>query len=138
LDNKIESLRNKYSAIKDNHDDYYNALKETFKNQISELTMAKMKLNSEILQSDVSDNRVSSFLRKIRELPLKIESLNNIDFKQFFSKIIVKDQFNLMMVIGNPDASKIDIRKSTAFNGKVQYLNRKTTMTINFGIIVNK
>lgn len=79
-----------------------------------------------------------SFYIKEDKYPSKIDSLEDINFKDFFSRIIVKDQFNLILVIGNPDASKISIETPTTFDGKVQYLNRKTTMTISFGIIVNR
>ncbi len=120
------------------NDDFSTALKDTLKSQISELTKLKLKIDTDLLRSDQALDKAYEYVRKIKNLPYKIETLEGINFRDFFSKIIVKDQFNLMLVIGNEDASKIAIETPTVFNGQVQYLNRKTTMTISFGVVANR
>lgn len=137
-ENKINNLRMKLSSLNDKNDDFSTALKNTLKSQISELTKLKLKIDTDLLRSDQALNKAYEYVRKIKNLPYKIETLEGIDFRDFFSKIIVKDQFNLMLVIGNEDVSKIAIETPTVFNGQVQYLNRKTTMTISFGVVANR
>ncbi len=137
-ENKINSLRTKLSSLNDKNDDFSTALKDTLKSQISELTKLKLKIDTDLLRSDQALDKAYEYVRKIKNLPYKIETLEGINFRDFFSKIIVKDQFNLMLVIGNEDASKIAIETPTVFNGQVQYLNRKTTMTISFGVVANR
>ena len=135
---KIDSLRMKLGALGKRNDDYSTALKDELKKQITELTKTKLKLDTDLLLSDEAIGKAYDYVKKIRDLPVKLESLEGIEFKSLFSKIIVKDRFNLMLVIGDDDASKVDIKSPTAFNGEIHYLNRKTMMTISFGIVVNK
>ncbi len=137
-ENKINNLRTKLSSLNGKNDDFSTALKDTLKSQISELTKLKLKIDTDLLRSDQALDKAYEYVRKIKNLPCKIETLEGINFRDFFSKIIVKDQFNLMLVIGNEDASKIAIETPTVFNGQVQYLNRKTTMTISFGVVANR
>ncbi len=135
---KINGLRAKLRSLDERCDDFSIALKDALKAEITDLTKLKLKIDSDLLLPDEAMNRATEYVKKVKNLPYKIESLDGINYKDFFSRIIVKDQFNLMLVIGNPDASKVNIETPTAFDGKVQYLNRKTTMTISFGIVVNR
>ena len=67
----------------------------------------------------------------------KITSIDDIDFKEIFSRIIVYKRDHIVFVVGNSDCSKIKRKAKTILNGSIEYKQRATTYKTNFGIYIN-
>ncbi len=135
---QITALRAKLEKLKEIHDDYAEALKEEISNEIVEKTQLKMKMQTELLISDSAENRASKIISLIRKLPSKLESIEDLNFRDILSRVIVKSKDQIWFIIGNDNVTNVSLKSKSIFNSKVEYMVRKTKFTLNFGVIINR
>ena len=135
---QISALRLKLEKLSSMHDDFAEALKKEIENNIIELTKAKMKLQSDLLLTDSAESRASEIISAIKKAPIDTKSLDDGEFRNIFSRAIVKDKEHLILVIGNPDVSNFNLKTPTLFSTKIEYIIRRTKCVLNFGIFINK
>lgn len=135
---QINALRLKLDKLNSMHDEFAEALKKEIENNIIELTKAKMKLQSDLLLTDSAESRANEIITAIKKTPAEINSIEDFDFKNIFSRAVVKNKEHLIFLIGDSDASKINIKATPLFSSKIEYMVRRTKCVLNFGIIINK
>lgn len=135
---QIDALRLKLEKLKSMHDEFAEALKKEIENNIIELTKIKMKIQSDLLLLDSAEARANDIITAIKKTPAEINSIEDFDFKSIFSRAVVKNKEHLIFLIGNSDASKINLKQTPLFTSKVEYMIRRTKCILNFGIIINK
>jgi hypothetical protein len=82
--------------------------------------------------------RSSEIISAIKKAPIDTKSLDDGEFRNIFSRAIVKDKEHLILVIGNPDVSNFNLKTPTLFSTKIEYIIRRTKCVLNFGIFINK
>lgn len=132
---KIESLRKRLTELNDNVEiDRY--VKEEINSQINSLITKQIQERNNKLVIDYQ-----SLISKILDLIKQYNSIKTIDeipFRDIFSKVIVIDRDHLIFVIGSPNLEKVDVNQKTYFSSKIIYRVRKTNFECEFGIIINK
>lgn len=136
---QINALRLKLEKIKQTEDkEEIIKLKKEIEDNIIELTKTKMKLQSDLLLEDSAENRANDVISALKKIPAEIKSIDDIQFKEIFSRAIVKDKEHLIFIIGNPDVSGFNLKTPTLFSSKIEYTIRRTKCILNFGIVINK
>ncbi len=135
---QINALRLKLEKLNSMHDEFAEALKKEIEDNIIELTKTKMKLQSDLLLEDSAENRANDVISALKKIPAEIKTIDDIQFKEIFSRAIVKDKEHLIFIIGNPDVSGFNLKTSTLFSSKIEYTIRRTKCILNFGIVINK
>jgi len=135
---QINALRLKLEKLNLMHDEFAEALKKEIEDNIIELTKTKMKLQSDLLLEDSAENRANDVISALKKIPAEFKSIDDIQFKEIFSRAIVKDKEHLIFIIGNPDVSGFNLKTSTLFSSKIEYTIRRTKCILNFGIVINK
>jgi len=99
------------------------------------LSLKKDNLENKLLTTNNPQNktkRIMNYLNKIYSL----KSLDDFNFRNIFSKVIVVKKDKLIFVIGDTDYSKINFNSLLQFTGIYNYKIRKTTYTAEFGLII--
>lgn len=135
---QITALRLKLEKLNGMHDEYAEALKEEISDEIIEKTRIKMRMQTDLIASDSAEYRASRIITLLRKLPSKIDTIEDINFKEIISRVIVKSRDHIWFVIGNNDVEKVSLKSKSIFNSKIEYTVRKTKNELNFGIIINR
>lgn len=132
---KIASLRIRLAELDDNIEiDRY--VKEEINNQINSLiTMQIQERNSKLVID--YQTLISRILELIKQTN-SVKTIDDIPFKDIFSRVIVIDRDHLIFVIGSPNLENIDVTQKTYFSSKIIYRVRKTNFECEFGVIINK
>lgn len=132
---KITSLRIRLAELDDNIEiDRY--VKEEINNQINSLiTKQIQERNSKhVIDYQTLISRILELIKQINS----VKTIDDIPFKDIFSRVIVIDRDHLIFVIGSPNLENIDVTQKTYFSSKIIYRVRKTNFECEFGVIINK
>ena len=112
------------------------ALFNALNSQIKELATNIAMLETKILIEKSSIN-TDSIIKSIKDAN-NITDINNIDFRNIFSKVVVINRDKLIFVIGDINMEKINENTKTIFNGTINHQERATIFTTEFGIVIGK
>lgn len=138
LDNKIEEHRKKLLEINGFMDDFYMKQKDSLLEIISDLTKEKNTLINANLTAENVDSRIRKITKAISSLPKKMDSLEGVDFTEIFSKAIVVNKGLIYFIIGKGDMDKYPLRPKLIFKSNHRYMVRKTSISTNYGIMINR
>jgi len=138
LEAKIKALREKLKKLNDMHTEYGYELSKEIESKITNLTKDKMRIQSELLVTESAEARASNIIRKLKDINANPESIDDVDFKSVFSRVIVKNKAEILFVIGNPEVVRSVVKDKGTFGSKVDYRVRKTTYSMHFGLIINR
>lgn len=133
---KIEALQERLKKFKSVESEANMVAVYKIKQQLKELVKKKILLQNNSLTSITPEDRINHVLKALKGHS-KIDSIDDINFKEVFSKIIVYKRDQLVFVIGSPDCSKIKKKPKTIFNGTIEYKQRSTIFKAEFGICIN-
>lgn len=138
LDNKIEEHRRKLQEINGFMDVFYMNQKDALLEIISDLTKEKNSLINKNLTAENVDSRIRKIIKAISELPKDIESLEDKNFKEIFSKAVIVNKGLVYFIIGNSQLDNYPLKPKLVFKSNHQYKIRKTIISTTFGILINK
>lgn len=135
IKNKINELQTKLMSLKQTNNEATIILKDKYKNKINDLYKQLMLMQTqECLEN--SENLNPDFLvSAIKEIDVN-QSIENIDFKSIFKKVLAFNRNKLVFIIGNGSINSINKKTKTMFNGKLSYKERATIFTAEFGIVI--
>lgn len=132
---KISAYKEQLQALKDSNGEFTKELDNEINEQLIHLEQQKVILDNKfktIYDYDKFVYKYSSFIK------IYIDSekdLNNIDFKQLFSKVVVINRDKLIFIIGNNcKTTSFNSSIKTIFNGSLKYEIRKTDHILKYGI----
>ena len=132
---RIKAINAKMSGIVDKESEFYCNVLNELNVEAKELSLKKDNLENKLLTTNNPQNktkRIMNYLNKIYSL----KSLDDFNFRNIFSKVIVVKKDKLIFVIGDTDYSKINFNSLLQFTGIYNYKIRKTTYTAEFGLII--
>ena len=137
LESQIKALSERYNEIP-NTSDYNNEIRSSILEELSRLTQEKNFIEMSIIPENIIKTRVDEIINIFDSFPIDFETLEGIDYRKLFKKVIVYNRDQLLFIIGNDDVSNIPKNPKSIFNDTVEYRIRKTTFTCKFGIYINK
>ena len=104
---------------------------------ISSLTIEKMNLENAILIVDSAETRAKAIISEFNKLPNKIESFDDFDYKNLYSRAYVKSKDDILIIVGNKDVSKLKLSTTGELQVEVPYTVRITTLHLKLSVYVN-
>lgn len=138
LDKKIEEHRAKLKEIDGLMDDFYIKAKNNLMGIISDLTKKKIQLANAKLTAENVDSRIKKIIKALNSLPDDFDSINDINFKEIFSKAVIVNKTTIYFIIGNGDYKDYPRNPRLLYKSVHEYKVRKTVISTKFGIIINK
>lgn len=138
IDEKIEAHRSKVKEIEKFNDEFYMKARNNLLRIISDLTKEKIHLTNENLTAENIDSRINRIIKAINSLPDTFNTLDDINFRDIFSKAVIVDKSLIYFIMGNPNMDAYPKRTKLVFQATHQYKVRKTITTTTFGILMNR
>lgn len=100
LESEIKGLRERYRELTSSHSEYHEANKTELLNEISDLVKERNTLQNKILTMETADEKSCESIKKLKEIPENLESLENINFKKILKRLIVVNRNQLIFIVG--------------------------------------
>ena len=75
---------------------------------ISSLTIEKMNLENAILIVDSAETIAKAIISEFNKLPSKIESFDDFDYKNLYSRAYVKNKDDILIIVGKQRRIEIE------------------------------
>ena len=137
LDKEIESLKGTLATASGKFDEYSLAIATMCTEEISKRTLEKMSLENELLIVGSSEARVKSVMKVFNSLPNSINSFDDFDFRQLYSKAFITGKDNIVLIVGNNDVSNLPKGIKGELKIRIDYKVRITEFHLNFSVYVN-
>lgn len=105
--------------------------------EITELTIEKMNLENAILIAGSSEERAKTVIALINKLPNKIESFDDFDYRELYSRAFAKGKGDILLIVGNKDVSNLNLNTKGELTVEVSYKVRITTYKLKLSVCVN-
>ena len=137
IDGEIVALKERLKDFVGKFDDYSTSVSSQIMNKVSALTIEKMNLENELLIVSSAEERTKSVMTEFNKLPNKIESLDDFDFRKLYSRALVKNKGDILLIIGNKDVSKLNLSTKGELEVEIPYTVRITTYKLKLSVYVN-
>ena len=138
IDEEIKALKDRLSECSNKFDDYSTSLASNCMKEISKLTSEKLVLENDVLIAKSAEARTKNVIKVFNAAPKEIRSFEELDFRKLFSRAIIKNKGEVILVVGNSDVSKLPKTIEGDLKVQVKYKVKITEYTINFGVFINK
>lgn len=137
IDERINSLKEQLKEFVGKFDDYSTSMTTEIMETISSLTIEKMNLENAILIVDSAETRAKAIISEFNKLPNKIESFDDFDYKNLYSRAYVKSKDDILIIVGSKDVSKLKLSTTGELQVEVPYTVRITTLHLKLSLYVN-
>lgn len=137
LQKEIDLMKSRLEEVSDKFDEFSQALKQQLLNELKEKTMEKLKLENDLLVVGTAESRTKEIIKKLNSISAKsefdIELLTSL-----VARAYVVDKENVILILGNPDVSKLPSDLRGELKCRVDYRVKCTDFHTNFSVYVNK
>lgn len=137
LQKEIDLMKSRLEEISDKFDEFSQALKQQLLNELKEKTMEKLKLENDLLVVGTAESRTKEIIKKLNSISSKsefdIELLTSL-----VARAYVVDKENVILILGNPDVSKLPSDLRGELKCRVDYRVKCTDFHTDFSVYVNK
>lgn len=135
VQSQIDVLQERLKELKNSDSEANRIATYKVKEQLRTLIQKKILLQNESMASYTPTDKMNRILQALKKIK-SVSSIEDIDFKEIFSKVIVYDRDHLVFLIGSSDCCSIKKKIKTIFNGSMIYKQRATNYTVHFGIYI--
>ena len=137
IDKEIASLKERLKEFVDKFDDYSIALGKELMEKISYLTSERLNLENSLLIAGSAESRAKNILKEFEAIPTIIKEFEDFDFRKLYSRAVVMNKSEVLLIVGNPDVSKLPLSSVGELKIQVSYKVKITDYHINFSVYAN-
>ena len=137
IETQIGNLKGQLRDVSGKFDDYSTSIANQLMNDISDLTIEKMRLENELLITGSAEERTKSVIAALNKVPTTINSFEDFDYKTIFSRAYVKNKEDILMIIGNKDVTNLNLDSKGDLTIEAKYQVRITTYKLKMSVFVN-
>lgn len=133
---EMDELQTKINSL-DNSNEATSLLKGKLMKRLKDLMQQLSTTEMHENEKSLSNDRMDTLLDIIKKYK-PTDSIQDINFRDLFTNIIVINRDKLFFTIGNVKTESINENTSSLFSGKLDHKERATTFTTEFGIIIGE